>query len=170
MDLREPTVDDASDLARVHAAAWRSAYRGILPDDVLEGIPAEPPDDRVAGWRDRIETEPNRMLAATVDDEVLGYVNVRLEETESFVRDGEAELKELYVDPDRWGQGVGTALLEAAIDALPGAVTVVRLQTFSENDRAAGFYEARGFERTGESAFEVAGSEYPTDVYALTLD
>lgn len=170
MDVREPTVDDGADLASVHAEAWRSAYRGILPDDIVNGFPVEPPDDRVAGWRDRVEAEPNRMLVATVDDDVVGYANVRLEETKPFVGDDEAELKELYVDPDSWGEGAGTALLEVAIDALPGWVDVVRLQTFRENDLAAGFYLARGFEQTGEAAFEVGGSEYATDVYSRSLD
>lgn len=170
MDVRRPTVDDAAALASVHAAAWRSAYRGILPDDVLDDMPTDPPDDWIGGWRDRVETPHNRMLVATADGEVVGYANVRLEETKPFVDDGEAELKEIYVDPDSWGEGVGTALLEAALDALPEAVVTIRLETLSGNDLAAGFYEARGFERTGQSTFEIAGAEYPTDVYSLTLD
>lgn len=170
MDVRRPTVDDADALARIHAAAWRSAYRGILPDDVLDDMSTDPPDDRVAGWRDRIETPHNRMLVATADGEVVGYANVRIEETKSFVGDGAAELKEIYVDPASWGEGAGTVLLEAAIDALPGGVDAIRLETLSGNDLAAGFYEAQGFERTGEAAFEVAGSDYPTDVYSRTLD
>lgn len=170
MDVREPTVDDAADLARVHAAAWRSAYRGILPDDLLDDVPTDPPDERIAGWRDRIETPHNRMLVATADGEVVGYANVRIEETKSFVDDGAAELKEIYVEPESWGDGVGTLLLEAALDDLPEEVDAVHLETLAGNDLAAGFYEARGFERSGESAFEIAGSEYPTDVYSMTLD
>lgn len=79
MDVRHPTVDDADALARVHAAAWRSAYRGILPDGVLDDTPTGPPDEWVAGWCDRIEAPTNRMLVATADGEVVGYANVRLE-------------------------------------------------------------------------------------------
>lgn len=170
MDVREPTVEDAADLTRVHAAAWRSAYRGILPDDVLDDMSTEPSDDSIAAWRDRIETPYNRMLVATAGGEVVGYTNVRIEEAKSFVDDGAAELKEIYVDPDSWGEGVGTALLEATLEELPEEVTTVFLETLSGNDLAAGFYEARGFERTGESTFEVAGTEYSTDVYRLQLE
>ena len=31
-------LDDAAGIARVHVDTWRTAYRGLIPDDVLAGF------------------------------------------------------------------------------------------------------------------------------------
>lgn len=170
MQVRRPTADDAAAIARVYAASWRSAYRGLLPDELLDDIPTEPTDDQVVEWRDRIANDRDRMLVATAGGEVVGYAVVRLTDTKPFVGDDEAGLKEIYVHPGEWGEGVGSALLEAAIDALPEAVSQLRLETLAGNDLAAEFYEARDFERTAEGTAEIAGSEYPTEIYSRSLE
>lgn len=48
-------------------------------------------------------------------------------------------------------------------------MTAVRLETLAGNERAVAFYEARGFERTGERTVEVAGEEYPGLIYVRRL-
>src|SRR5688572_12624254 len=39
--LRQATVADAPTIGALHVAAWRAAYRGIFPDDVLDGLSPE---------------------------------------------------------------------------------------------------------------------------------
>ncbi|CAM2152929.1 GNAT family N-acetyltransferase [Pararobbsia alpina] len=51
-------------------------------------------------------------------------------------------LDQLYVDPDRVGQGIGSTLL---VEVLTRAQSAVQLYTFSENTRARAFYERHGF-------------------------
>jgi hypothetical protein len=36
--VRRATLDDAPAIARVHVAAWQRAYRGQMPDAVLDGL------------------------------------------------------------------------------------------------------------------------------------
>ena len=129
----------------------------------------DPSSDAVQRWRDRLDTWRDRILVAD-DDGVVGFIQIRLEETKPFVGDDETDLKELYVHPDRWGEGVGTALLEAGLDRLPADVAAVRLATLSGNERAAAFYEARGFERTGDHTVDIGGEQYRADVYTRRLD
>ena len=38
------------------------------------------------------------------------------------------------------------------------------------NEPGNAFYRAFGFERVGESAHEIAGESYPTDVYRRALE
>jgi hypothetical protein len=35
--IRTATEDDAAAIAEVHVASWRGAYRGVVPDQVLDG-------------------------------------------------------------------------------------------------------------------------------------
>ena len=41
--VRDATVDDARAIAEVHVASWRWAYRGQLPDDLLDGLSVDDP-------------------------------------------------------------------------------------------------------------------------------
>ena len=43
-EIRRARPEDAEAVARVHVAGWRHAYRGLLPDDYLDGL----------DWRDRV--------------------------------------------------------------------------------------------------------------------
>jgi GNAT superfamily N-acetyltransferase len=56
-------------------------------------------------------------------------------------------LEHLYVDPAAQGRGIGRALLEDALGALSGPVS---LHVFTRNERARRFYEAAGFVLTGD--------------------
>src|SRR5438445_968682 len=70
--IRRATVADAGVIAAVRIDSWRATYRGIIPDDYLDGMKIE---DSTAIW--------SRILAATssaanvfvaeVDGEVLGF-------------------------------------------------------------------------------------------------
>ncbi len=69
-------------------------------------------------------------------------------------------LDQLYVDPDRLGEGIGTRLLDHAKAMSPGTL---QLWTFQSNTGAQRFYERHGFtevERTDGSANE----EHAADV------
>ncbi|MDZ7702549.1 MAG: GNAT family N-acetyltransferase [Halobacteriales archaeon] len=165
---------DVRELTVAHGRAWRAAYEGILPESVIRRVEAEePPADRVQADLDRLTGYgPGRVLVVTdASDTVRGYAVFRwpADETKDSVRPNEAELKELYVDPDRWGEGYGTALLEAGIERMPDDVDSLALETLEGNDVGAGFYEARGFERDGTGSFEVDGESSPTRVYRKPL-
>lgn len=169
MEIRR--LDDAEDVravARVNANAWRAAYDGVVDDAVLAGLDPEPSAERVAERLDAWRSEPGVFLLAESDGTVVGYADFRWgESTKAFVGDDEAGLKAIYVSPERWGEGVGTALLERGLEELPDDLRRVRLETLAENEAAKRFYEARGFERTGAAEAEIGADSYPTAVYTL---
>ena len=60
-------------------------------------------------------------------------------------RDGEW-LSQLYVAPERTGQGIGQRLLDAMLEeAAAAAIPVFKLWTFQRNAGARRFYERNGF-------------------------
>lgn len=163
--------EDVPGIVCAHGRAWQTAYDGLLPDSVLEDITTSPTDEDVQRWLEGFRENEDGVLVATVDDRVVGFAEFRWGdvETKSFVDDGEAGLKAIYVDPDLWDEGVGTALLEAGIERLPRSVDTVRLEVFVGNERGRQFYEARGFEATETTKTEVAGERYDAVVYTLRL-
>lgn len=159
---------DVRDVARVNARAWQAAFDDVLPGEVLEGLDPSLTDGEAEDALEARRGDREAFLVAEDDGRVVGYAYVRWgEETKAFVGDGEAGLKELYVHPDHWGRGVGTALLEDGLQRLPENVEQLRLETLADNEVGRRFYEARGFERTGTTTAEVAGESYPAVVYSL---
>lgn len=173
MDVREvATVADVRGVIEVHHRAWRAAYADLLPATVIHGLDRELSAAEARDYRDRV-TQPENAFLVAVDDAgtVRGYVHLRWgTDTKMFVGSDGAGLKELYVDPDSWGQGIGNALLEAGLDHIPDGYAKVALEMLAGNDRAAGFYRARGFERVGSGEVSIAGEEFPTGIYARSLD
>ncbi|MDR2299448.1 MAG: acetyltransferase [Comamonas sp.] len=66
-------------------------------------------------------------------------------------------LEALFVDPERHGTGLGSALIRHALTMHPRMTTDVNEQ----NPRALGFYQKMGFQPTGRSALDGQGRPYP---------
>lgn len=180
MEVR-PARDVAEQRAAlaVNVAAWRAAYDDILPESVLDDLSA-PTEDELRE-RDRTELDPaypGEFLVAVQDsgaegdpgvDGVLGFATLEWERAKDFVPGDGAELRAIYVHPDRWCEGIGTALLDGAIDLVAEEFDSLHLQVFEANDLARSFYESRGFDHVGEATYEVADETYPTAVYQRPL-
>lgn len=162
---------DVRGLIEAHGRAWRVAYEDILPAEALAAVTVEPDDDDIDQWMDGITENRGGVLVAVEDDSVLGFLDMRWGdvETKPFVGENEAGLKAIYVHPDHWGDGVGSALLERGVALLPDRVSAIRLDVFADNERAREFYEFHGFEQTGRDDHEVAGESYPAAIYTRRL-
>lgn len=85
-------------------------------------------------------------LAATIEGEVVGFLMWGLDD------DGSVWLGGILVDAGRQGQGIGRAMVRAALDRLaPQAGPAGYALSFEPaNTRAAGLYRSLGFVETGE--------------------
>jgi GNAT superfamily N-acetyltransferase len=107
--IRNASIDDADAIGAVVVRAWQAAYRGIMPDDYLDGLRAE---QRAAMWqRVLADLGPDRWVRVlTVGDELVGFASCGPELAD--VSDGETgQLYAINLDPDHWGRGLGRALL-----------------------------------------------------------
>jgi GNAT superfamily N-acetyltransferase len=131
MTIRTATIDDARALAEVHVASWLAAYRGLVPDDVLD---AQSVDVRAAQWDEWLRKGETRTL---VTGGVDGFVTFR--ETTGMVA-------ALYVAPARVRRGIGSALLGSAHAALHAAGhDEAHLWVFEANAPARAFYASHGY-------------------------
>ena len=65
----------------------------------------------------------------------------------------------LYVLPEYQGRGVGKALLDAAIEALPDGTDHLLLDVLVTNEPAIGFYRKQGFGRAERTPDRDLGDE-----------
>ncbi len=110
MLLRPAEPPDAMAVARVHVRSWQAAYRGLLPDDYLEQLH---PEDRASAY-DFASLDPlkPRTIVAVNEELICGFVTTAPSRDPDLANHG--ELCALYVDPERWGRGIGQALVSAS--------------------------------------------------------
>lgn len=148
--VRPATPDDARAVARIHVAGWREGYRGLLPDAHLDALDVE---EEVVGWT-RALTGGVDALVAHDGDDVLGFATLGPTRDDDLP-DATGEVYALYVRPGTWRRGVGSALLDAALDHLrTRGRDAAGLWTLATNVRARTFYEAHGWHVDGAEKVE----------------
>ena len=137
---------DVAAVARAHLAAWQAAFRGILSDALLDGLRIE---DFESAWRQLVHAQNRSNLVAQRDGVVLGYASLGPALDPGATTAG--EVYGIYVHPEHWRLGTGSALLAHAVSALEreGHTTIV-VWTMAENRVAHGFYARNGFTMDGE--------------------
>jgi GNAT superfamily N-acetyltransferase len=165
--IRDAVPSDAEAIAEVHVASWQEAYRGMLPDEYLDGLRAA---DRVAFWHERLGDPPARgaVLVAEEEGRLLGFTNLL---PHPDLGDTWALLPHVYLHPDAWGRGLGPALMAGVLDRARGdGFTHVELWTLVANVRAQHVYERDGWVSDGTEKREVVwGVELPEVRYTLEL-
>jgi len=96
-----------------------------------------------------------RVLPGRGGGTVVGYASGAPHED-----DDRATLAAIYVRPDRWGEGIGTALLDR-FEAFcrERGCDAIDLEAIADNDVGTSFYRARGFEAVGTERVELFGEE-----------
>lgn len=145
MFIRGAAATDAAAVTALHVASRRAAYRGLMPDRLLDGQDVE--QKRARAWQARlaISAPDGRTWLAFEGEALVGFA------ASSAARDPDldprrtAEVTSLYVDPGRLGVGLGRALFVHTLDDLRtrGFEEVV-LWVLEDNARALRFYARAG--------------------------
>ncbi len=159
VEVRQAVPEDASAIAAVHVGSWQAAYRGLLPDELLDGLSAA---QREVTWREAMTGDARpAVYVAVVDGAVVGFCAVAAPGRDSDVADDTAEIGAIYVDPGLWRTGVGRALMDVALrDLRADGWRWVTLWVLAENEPAREFYARFGFEPDGaELTHEPSGGK-----------
>lgn len=143
--IRAATPDDARRIAEIHVAGWQSAYRGQMPDSLLDGLSV---DLRAETRRRDLETPrspEHRTWVAEDGGRIVAFAMTGPSRDADAAADV-AELFALYADPARWGTGSGRALMAHVIADLSGrGMAEITLWVLASNARARRFYGIAGF-------------------------
>jgi len=145
MLLRPAEPEDAMAVARVHVRSWQAAYQSLLPDDYLDQLR---PEDR-AGKYDFTHVDPHKPWTIVAAEE--GLIHGFATTAPSREPTDYGELYALYVDPEHWGRGIGTALVSAARIRLSKlGFRNALLWVLAGNVRADRFYRIDGWLPDGQ--------------------
>lgn len=151
--IRTAREGDAEGITNVHDAAWRDAYRGLIPGRELERMIAR----RGPLWWHSAIIRGSRLLVLDFDDTVRGYASYGRNRVPSLHYGG--EIFELYIAPEFQGLGFGTRLFQAARkDLAQHGYRTFLVWALAENDRAIAFYTKLGG-KIVRKAVERFGSE-----------
>jgi GNAT superfamily N-acetyltransferase len=119
--IRPAGPADATAVADTYLASFSATY----------DFPLAHTDDEVRAWMSGVINGDGTYLALDTAGAIVGMMVATA-----------GELDQLYVRPDRLGEGIGRRLLEVAKAGAPDGLS---LYTFQVNARARRFYERNGF-------------------------
>ncbi|KFN03329.1 GNAT family N-acetyltransferase [Bacillus clarus] len=108
INIRRAMKEDILGIAKVHAESWKTTYKGILPNEVLDNITYE---QREKQWENIFQQAKNhqyRFVAETLDGKIIGFIDGGVERTGAYSCDG--ELYAIYILQEYQGLKVGQRL------------------------------------------------------------
>ena len=159
VSYRLANESDADAIAKLHAESWRSAYRGLVPDDYLDHDVFA---DRTMVWRVRFaatDGPPAVTIVAELDGTLAGFAHSIIDEDAQYG----TLLDNLHVRPDIKRLGIGRRLVAetAAWLEARGNEDGLHLWVFEANAPARNFYDALGGRISGKDISRTAGSSEP---------
>lgn len=148
--IRPARLRDAHAIADVHVRSWLKAYRGLVPDDVLDRLSVQERE----GWWQRAIRHPaspkNRIWLSDQGGRVVGFCSTGPSRDEDADSRRVAEVTAIYLEPEAWGRGFGRALFRHAVEALAAqGFQEATLWVLEGNLRTRLFYEAAGWRTDG---------------------
>ena len=147
--IRRASAADAAAIAAVHTQAWNEAYRGVLPDAIIERYPLA---QRLA-MRQRVLASPDRTTCFVATPAhgggAVGFADCGA--AREPVADCRGEVYAVYILAAHQRQGLGRALMAACTRELAERrFTSAMVWVVEGNEPARRFYERLGGKLRGE--------------------
>ena len=142
---RQARPADTARIAEIHVEASRAAFTGLLPKRELDALC---PRQMARRWAPLTLTHDGGFYVAE-ENQVVGFCLVTRARGE-LPDNHAAEIMAIYVDPERHSAGIGTRLMDIALDhASIRGFTEIMLWVLPGNERARRFHESFGFSSNG---------------------
>lgn len=139
-------IHDAKILGEIHASSWKEAYKGIVPDEILNQIT---PEKREKYFKKALTEGWERDAIIYKESTAAGLISIGRCRDEDRNEDY-GEIWGVYLKPEYWNQGIGYELMSWGIDELKKeGYSKVSLWVLEENHAARRFYEKYGFLHDG---------------------
>jgi GNAT superfamily N-acetyltransferase len=158
VEIRKAGPQDAEAINEVQVRTWQTAYVDYFTKEFLDGQDRFLTASGIEQRRGFLSNEAQTTLVAEDEGLILGFASVLANREE--LGEDVGELAAIYVDPDHWGRGIGSALLKSAEATLVASgFKRAILWTLSANQRTRRFYERHGWRFDGARSTFVTGAE-----------
>jgi ribosomal protein S18 acetylase RimI-like enzyme len=162
--IRRATESDATAIAQVHLATWRSTYGGIVAQDHIDSLTVDAYSTR---WRSRLigstNPPPTVLVATDVSGDIIGFTSGGTTRENSLPFD--AELYAIYVLQECQGRGIGRSLVNDLVGHLLEHGHTSLCVSVLTNNPARLFYERLGGKWIRNVSNVIGGSAYPATWY-----
>ena len=144
-NIRPLQLPDAPCVAEIHVFAWRTAYRGIVPDEHLFNTLQV--SKRITRFEDAVRNKTEEVYV--FDDGIIkAFISIGPCRDED--KPAAFELGGIYVDPLMQHQGIGTRLMQFFENlAIQRGFGEACIWTFEKNLTAQALYEKFGYTQDG---------------------
>jgi GNAT superfamily N-acetyltransferase len=147
--VRRAHIGEEHDIARLVVASRQAARRGVYDIAYLERLTVQDAEAEVSR-RSATPDAPSWMWVVEGSRELLGFARVEAWRDGDSVSESTAFLSDLYVHPQHFRQGFGSALVEAVGRALYSeGFRTLRAWVVVDAIDAVRFYLATGWKRLG---------------------
>lgn len=170
MNLRFAAPADAAALADLGTRSFVAKFGYMYTPEDLRNFLAESHSEAKAAKE--IADPSMRVLLAEEEGRLLGFCKLVLACGWPEHARGQAviELKQLYTDPDITGRGIGSALMDRAMEiAREQAADEMQLSVWSGNEGAQKFYARYGFGKVADIYFMVGDQRDDEFLYARMM-
>lgn len=145
-EIRYADIDDAKILGEIHSQSWKVAYKGIVPDEILNNITIK----KRQKYFEKALTEGWEEDAIIFNDnKAVGLICIG--KCRDIDKEGSCgEIWGIYLLPEYWNMGIGSELINWGVSELKKRnYDKVTLWVLEDNLNARKFYEKIGFEHDG---------------------
>lgn len=164
--IRHGTNEDYAGVAKVHVDSWRTTYKGIVPNDFLDGMSYDVSEAR---WR-RISGQNEHSYAMFVaedeDGSIVGFANGGRERSGDATYDG--ELYAIYLLQAHQRKGIGQELFRHIVQHLgENGLRSMLIWVLADNPSCR-FYESMGGAPVREQEVVIGGERLREIGYGWT--
>ncbi len=153
LHIREATINDAEEIAKVHVDSWRTTYKGIIPEEFLTNLSYK---QRTELWINNIGRTDNFVIVAENNEgEIIGFADCWKRETNTV--SNSSDLTSIYILKEYQGIGLGKELLKSIFfrSNLLGYQKI--FVNVLEDNKARYFYEHYGAHLSKSAQIKIGG-------------
>lgn len=158
--------NDSKSASYIYAMSWKSGYKGIFSDALLNDLPL---DFWVKYFNGNYQTHRFEIAIINDDEKDVGAGGYGL--SRNYDDPCWGEITSIYFLEEVWGKGYSKTLMDFMINKLKETgCTKIHIWVLKDNIRAQRFYRKNGFKKTGnENTIEIKGESKIDVEYALEV-
>ncbi len=157
MNIRKATISDVSGLAKVHVDTWKTAYKGIISDNLLQNLSYKWSENLFLPLLNKQNDEATCFVAEHPAGHIIGFAIGGLERSKNPNYEG--ELWGIYVSTEHQRKGVGKLLVLAVVTKILGLHINSMLVWVLKDNPYRAFYESLGGKYVGEKPTQIGQEE-----------